>query len=261
MRTLGIVGAGLIGTSVALAARRADPQMRVVTVDRGDGLDAVAGADVIVLATPVDIIIQLLREAHPALRSGVVTDVGSTKHDVIDAARSAGLMQFVAGHPMAGAASSGPAAARGDLFDTRPWFLVPAGAAAPAVETVRRLVERLGARPVLFDDDGRAHDRLMAAVSHVPQVTSSVLMKIVGDAVGAEGLAFAGAGCRDTTRLAASSATMWESVLSTNHTAIAPLLIAMADELRAIAWSLEDGERVRRLFSDANEHRATLERS
>jgi prephenate dehydrogenase len=259
--TVGIVGAGLIGRSVALAARRAAPQTRVVTVDRGDDLGAVAGAELIILATPVDVIIELLRNGPSTFGDAVVTDVGSTKRDIVHAARFAGLTTFVAGHPMAGAASSGPSAARADLFDGRTWFLVPDRATPSARATVRGFVERLGARPMLFDDDGAAHDRLLASISHLPQVAASVLMNIVGDSAGPDGLPLAGPGCRDTTRLAGSSAAMWESVLATNAPALRPLLLAMADQLRDAADKIDDAEYVRRLFGAANEYRRQLERS
>ena len=259
--TIGIVGAGLIGTSVALAARRADPDARIVSLDRGDSLAPLADADLIVLATPVDVILDLVRHHSGAFGDAVVTDVGSTKHAIVEAARSAGLTRFVGGHPMAGAASSGPVGARADLFDRRSWFLFPHGAAPEAVSTVRGFVEQLGAQVVAFGDDGTEHDRLMAAVSHLPQVVATVLMTVVGDAAGAECLRFAGTGCRDTTRLAASSAAMWESVLATNKSALAPLLLQMADQLRGAAAVLDDSDRVRELFDQANHYRVTLERS
>jgi prephenate dehydrogenase len=259
--TLGIVGAGLIGASVALAARRADRGTRIVSIDRGDSLGGLAGADLIVLATPVDVILELIQHHGQAFGDAVVTDAGSTKQLIVSAARAAGLTRFVGGHPMAGAAASGPSAARADLFDHRSWFLVPHGAAPAALSTVRAFVEQIGARPVVFDDDGGEHDRLMAAVSHLPQVTATVLMKVIGDAVGDEGLRFAGNGCRDTTRLAASSASMWESVLATNAAALKPLLLAMADELRDAASALHDGASVRRVFDAANDYRQSLERS
>ena len=258
--TLAIVGAGLIGTSVALAARRADVDARIDTFDRGDSLDAAGGADLIVLAAPVDVIIDLLRQHAALFRTTVVTDVGSTKRLVLDAATNAGLTHFVGGHPMAGAASSGPAAARADLFDQKPWFLVPHRAPREAVDRVQRFIARLGAAPIMFDDDGSEHDRVMAAVSHLPQVAAAALMKIVGEAVGEEGLQWAGAGCGDTTRLAGSAATVWHSILATNAEALRPLILQLADELRAIGTALETPAATHRLFDAANEYRRLLER-
>jgi prephenate dehydrogenase len=257
--TVAVVGAGLIGTSVALAVRRRQPEARVIMLDRGDSFEAIAGADLVVLAAPVGVIIHLLETESDRLRDRVVTDVGSTKRAIVRAAREVGLSHFVGGHPMAGAAASGPGAARGDLFDGRPWFLVPRGALPDATARVREFVTLLGAHAVMFDDDGAAHDRLMAAVSHLPQVTASSLMALVGDAVGSDGLAWAGAGLRDTTRLAASASSIWRDVLATNADEVRPLLLALADALRDLAGRLDDDAAVDRLFASANRHRASLD--
>jgi prephenate dehydrogenase len=257
--TVAIVGAGLIGTSVALAARRADAGARVVTLDRGDSLDGAAGADLVVLATPVEVIIDLLDIASHRFPDVVITDVGSTKRLIVTAAREAGLSQFVGGHPMAGAASTGPAAARADLFDGRPWFLVPHGAGGDAVTRVREFVGSLGARPVTFDDDGAEHDRLMAAVSHLPQVTASALMKVVGEAAGTAGLQWAGEGLNDTTRLSAGAASVWRSILVTNAAELRPLLHRLAAELTTMANGLDDEAVVQQLFEAAGAYRRALD--
>jgi prephenate dehydrogenase len=258
---LAIVGAGLIGTSIALASRRVDPETHVVALDRGDSLEAAQRADLIVLAAPVDAILSLLRDHAALFRHALVTDVGSTKRLIVEAAAAAGLTRFVGGHPMAGAASSGPTAARADLFEQKPWFLVPHHAPAEALEAVRTFVEQLGARPVEFDDDGSKHDRVMAAVSHLPQVVASMLMKVVGDAVGDEGLQWAGAGCRDTTRLAGSTASVWQSILATNREALTPLLLTLAEELQRYGAALETADATARLMDAANEYRRLLERT
>lgn len=255
---IAVIGPGLIGTSIVLAARRAWPDVRVVQIDRGESLDAAADAEVAVLSAPVDVIVDVLQRQAPRLTQPVVIDTGSTKRDIVAAARRAGLATFVGGHPMAGAASAGPAAARADLFDGTPWFLVPADAVASAVAGATAFVEALGARPVVWNDDGREHDRVMAAVSHLPQVVASLLMTIVGDAVSQQDFQWAGAGLRDTTRLAASSAAMWESVLATNADQVQPLLRRMAESLVDIANRLDDPAAVRRVFEAANQYRARL---
>jgi len=251
-RVLAVVGVGLIGQSVILAARRRWPAIEIRGLDREDGLDRVAGADVVVLAMPVDAIIAALpRVAALAQADALVMDTGSTKHAILAAADAAGLAGFVGGHPMAGGASSGPGHASADLFEGRPWFLIGRPAAPEPLARASRWVEALGARAVTATDGGRAHDRLMAAVSHLPQVTASVLMTIAGDAAGPEGLAFAGPGLRDTTRLASSSADVWESILSTNGGELRPLIRALAARLADIADRLDDGDAVRRLFDSA----------
>jgi prephenate dehydrogenase len=249
---------GLIGTSVALAARRAWPSLEITEIDRDQPLDHASDAETIVLAAPVAMNIRILTEHGRRFATSVITDVGSSKQATLAAARSLGLANFVGGHPMAGAPSSGPGESRADLFDGRPWFLFPRAAEARAVARVRALVEALRARPVLLDDDGSEHDRVMAAVSHVPQIVASTLMAVVGEATSAGGLEWAGNGLRDTTRLAAGSGEMWSSVLATNRDAIRPLLLSMADRLQNLGNQLDDPRAIQRVFDAANLHRRRL---
>lgn len=248
---LAIVGPGLIGTSVSLAAQRRWPGLDVRIVDRADPIEGVGEAPVVVLAAPVDAIIKVLpRLARIIAPQTLILDTGSTKHAIMTAAAAAGLPQFVGGHPMAGGASSGPDEARADLFDGRPWFLTnPDG--PDAVHRAVKFVEALGARAVVLSDHGQEHDRLMAAVSHLPQVTASALMVAVARAVGTDNLKWAGSGLRDTTRLASSGADMWESVLATNSRELKPLLKALAADLSTLADGLEDRDLVRRFFEEA----------
>jgi prephenate dehydrogenase len=116
-------------------------------------------------------------------------------------------------------------------------------------------VQALGSIPIFMTDDGSEHDRVMGAVSHLPQVVASALMSRVGEAVGYQKLAYAGAGLRDTTRLAESGANVWESVLATNADILRPLLLELAEDLRHIAADLNDSAAVRRLFGTANMYR------
>lgn len=278
-RVLGIVGLGLIGASVALAARRRWPGLRIVGVDRppvlvhpvvvatvdvaAAALDAVslnslAEAEILVLATPVDVIETLL-PALPAAapHARLVLDCGSTKRGIVAAARRAGLRTFVGGHPMAGAAAGGPDRARADLFDGRPWLLADEAEAA-SLEAARAFVAALGARPAVVPAD--AHDAAMAAVSHLPQVVASVLMTVAAEAAGDRGLAWAGGGLRDTTRLAASPPGMWTSVLAANADCLAPLLRTTAARLETIAAQLTDAGAIEQLFQAAQAARARLDR-
>lgn len=251
---LAIVGPGLIGRSVALAARRRWPDLRIITVDKGEPLTAIGSAGVIVLSAPVDAII----EAIPQLPSvidpdALVVDTGSTKRAIMSVAALAGIRGFVGGHPMAGGTTA--ADARADLFDGRAWFLTNPDA-PDAVRRAWTFVEALGAKPVVLNDRGEEHDRLMAAVSHLPQVTASVLMTVVARAAGVDNLQFAGNGLRDTTRLAASPAEMWQSVLAGNSHELKPLLKSLALELAAIADQLEDPAAIQKLFDEANRAKA-----
>ncbi len=253
---LAIVGPGLIGTSVALAARRRWPQLQVLTVDRGDSLSAVGGARVVVLAAPVNVILDCIPRLPGVVSpETLVVDTGSTKHAIMKAAGAAGIRQFVGGHPMAGGTSAAEASA--DLFDGRPWFLTNPES-PDAVERAARFVQALGAKPVVLSDHGEEHDRLMAAVSHLPQVTATMLMSVVARAVGAGNLHWAGSGLRDTTRLAASPASVWQSVLASNSPELKPLLKYLASELASFADHLDDPETVRRLFDEANRAKSGL---
>jgi prephenate dehydrogenase len=267
-RNVGIAGTGLIGTSIALAARRAWPDAVLAGVDRPEvlqhprvdaaftrlspDLTTLAGCELIVLALPVDVIVATLPELAAAHPEAVITDTGSTKQAIVSAAE--GVRSFAGGHPMAGAERGGPDLARADLFDGCTWWVVPG--AREATATVCRFARALGAAPV--EVDAARHDALMAAMSHLPQIVASALMARVGSAAGEDGLRHAGAGLRDTTRLAASPADIWASVLATNAGQIAPLLRTLADDLHLIAGRLDDEGAVRRLFADANLWRARM---
>ena len=253
---LAIVGPGLIGTSVALAARRRWPDLQVRTIDKGQSLSAIGNALVLVLAAPVDVILETIPKL-PAVVSpqALVIDTGSTKHAIMKAAAAAQLGNFVGGHPMAGGTSIEDA--RADLFDGHPWFLTNPDS-PDAVGRASRLVEALGATPVVFSDHGEEHDRLMAAVSHLPQVTATLLMASVARAIGPGNLRWAGSGLRDTTRLASSQAEMWQSVLSSNSQELKPLMKHLASELASFADRLEDPGAVRALFDEANRAKSSL---
>ncbi|MEZ5288504.1 MAG: 3-oxoacid CoA-transferase subunit A [Vicinamibacterales bacterium] len=193
---LAIVGDGLIGRSIRLALARSQPDAVVISLDRGDDLSVLAGASTVVLSAPVDAILALIpRLPELVPEATLITDTGSTKQAIASAAREAGLRRFVPGHPMAGGTSSGPAAARPSLFDGRTWFLVTGDADDDAVARATALVTRLGAIPAPLDDDGAAHDRLVAAISHLPQVVASALLARVGRRWAPTACASPAAGC------------------------------------------------------------------
>jgi prephenate dehydrogenase len=251
---LSIVGPGLIGTSIAMAARRRWPDLQIRTVDKGEPLSAIGHSLVVVLAAPVNAILDIIPSLPPVISPrALVLDTGSTKHAILKAARAANLTHFVGGHPMAGGTSA--ADARPDLFDGRPWFLTNPDSPS-AVLRASRFVEALGATPVVLTDHGEEHDRLMAAVSHLPQVAATMLMAVVGRVVGDDNLQWSGGGLRDTTRLASSPAAMWQSVLASNSHELKPLLKYLASELDSFADRLEDPEAVRELFGEANRAKA-----
>jgi prephenate dehydrogenase len=253
---LAIVGPGLIGTSVALAAKRRWPDLQIKTIDKGESLSAIGNARAVVLAAPVNAILDIIPNLPLVISpTTLVLDTGSTKQAIMKAAGAAKIAHFVGGHPMAGGTSV--ADARADLFDDRPWFLVNPDS-PEAIQRASRLVEGLGATPVVLSDRGEEHDRLMAAVSHLPQITASMLMAVVARAVGADNLQWSGNGLRDTTRLAASTADMWTSILSSNSRELKPLVKYLASELASFADRLDDPDAVATLFDEANRAIAAL---
>src|SRR6187402_245764 len=226
---IGIVGLGLIGGSIALTVRELWPSSLVIAVDNKDVLETamrlhaidvaaddlvvLAEADLVILAAPVRQNLELLEQLDENVRvAAVVTDTGSTKRAIVEAARRLPpRFTFIGGHPLGGAATSGLEHARPDLFKGRPWLFTPPGdAGGESLERLLAFVRALGALPRLIEV--AAHDRLLAFLSHLPQLTASALMQAVGEAVGEDGLALAGRGLVDTTRLASSSAEIWKDI-------------------------------------------------
>jgi prephenate dehydrogenase len=241
---IAVLGVGLIGGSIGLAARtRAgasvrgydpDPDVRARALGLGaideqadDIAGAVAGAQVVFIAAPVG---ELLRTVKQALESAgpdcVVTDVGSTKRVLADAAADE---RFVGGHPLAGAETAGVEHAREDLFDGATWYLTPAKGSTAGVlyERLHRLLSRLGARPTAIDAE--THDRLMACVSHLPHVLANLLVAQTASLLGEESerLPAVGPSFRDATRVAGANSAIWTDIYMSNR----DTLIAGIDEL------------------------------
>jgi len=294
---IGIVGLGLIGGSIALASRQLWPKALVIGVDNKDVLETamrlhaidvaaddlvvLAEADVVILAAPVRTNVALLEELDDNVRQpAVITDTGSTKREIVDASGSLPpRFTFIGGHPLAGAAHGGLEYAPADLFSGRPWLLTPAArpeGRAPREEGKRRpsgvldahgegidkltaFVTALGALPRITGVD--EHDRLLAFLSHLPQLTASALMQVVGDAVGLEGLALAGRGLADTTRLASSPADIWRDITATNADEIGAALDALIARLQDLRRDLPEGDTLADVFSDAARWRATLRKT
>ena len=271
---VGIIGLGLIGGSIALAARQIWPASLVIGVDNKDVLETamrlhaidvaaddpyiLAEADLVILAAPVRQNIELLSVLEDNVtQPAVVTDVGSTKRAIVEAARALPpRFVFIGGHPLGGAAQAGLEYARPDLFEGRPWLLTPSTDQGDAVEKLSAFVKALGAEPRIVDV--ATHDRLLAFLSHLPQLTASALMTVVGDAVGAQGLALSGKGLADTTRLASSPAEIWRDITATNADEIGPALDALIAVLQDLRRDLPKGDRLHDVFADAARWRATL---
>jgi prephenate dehydrogenase len=232
-------------------------------VDKGaEGIAEAGPCDLLILAAPIRQNVQLLVEASRHLPgTSVVTDVGGTKRDITAAAagRPDGCAPFVGGHPIGGAEHGGFAFARVDLFRDRPWIFTPAGGdTTAALDRLFALARGLGARPTTMD--ASEHDRLMAFLSHLPQLTSSVLMETVGRAVDGERLRLAGRGLVDTTRLASSPAGIWRDVCASNGDVIGEALDALIARLTELRATVAGGESVETIFEEAARWRAELMR-
>lgn len=275
---IGIVGLGLIGGSIALRARELWPSSLVIAVDHKDVLEiamrlhaidvaaddliVLAEADLVVLAAPVRQNIELLEQLGENIRQpAIVTDTGSTKREIASAAgRLPPRFTFIGGHPLAGAAHGGLEHARPDLFVGRPWLLTvpPTDQSGAALEKLSAFVQALGAVPRVMAAD--AHDRLLAYLSHLPQLTASALMHVVGDAVGQAGLGLAGRGLADTTRLASSPEDIWKDIAATNADQIGPALDALIEVLQALRNDLPEGDRLAEVFTDARRWRERMKK-
>ena len=275
-RTISIVGLGLIGGSIALAVRDRWPAARIAGVDRkgvlahalGGGAidraadsaaDVVADADLIILAAPVRQNLKLLAEIAQRLpATAIVTDVGSTKRSIVDAAAALSCGHaFVGGHPIGGAEQGGFGFARPDLFRHRPWIFTPSSTTPAA--TLERLFEfarGVGARPSVMD--ASEHDRVMAFLSHLPQLAASALMDVIGSSAGDGALRYAGRGLVDTTRLASSPPDTWRDVYATNAEAVGEALDVLIDRLSDLRADLRSGDAVTRVFTEAARWRAEL---
>jgi prephenate dehydrogenase len=279
---LAIVGLGLIGGSIALAVRERWSQVLITAVDRppvlahassSGAIDRavttvaeVGPVDLIILAAPVRQNVELLPQVMSIRPDGaVVTDVGGTKRDIISAAAGlpSGTTAFVGGHPIGGAERGGFGFARPDLFRGKPWIFTPCAAHSggssepqPALERLSRFVRGLGARPATMDAE--THDRVMAYVSHLPQLAASVLMEVVGHAASSDGLRFAGRGLTDSTRLASSPASVWRDICAANADDIGPALDALIGRLTELRANLQSGRTVDEIFDDAAKWRAEL---
>jgi prephenate dehydrogenase len=260
-RRIAIVGAGLIGSSIAMAATRRWPATPVASIDLGGDLATVSGADLVILAAPILTNISLLGALEWHLVPGtLVTDAGSTKRRIAEAASALPWLQFIGGHPMAGAARGGVAEARAAMFDGRPWILTPPPGHTPdSLIRLERFVRGLGAVPHIMTPD--LHDRLVGAVSHLPQLTASALMHVVGRLAGDAGLELAGAGLQDTTRLATSPPDIWRDVAATNADVLRAALDTLIGTLGELRDSLESGEAIDEVFTSAGRWREALLRA
>jgi prephenate dehydrogenase len=285
---LAVVGTGLIGASVGLAARRAgiedvrgwdlDDEALAIAGERGavkpasSLADAVEGAELAIVAAPVA---SLPAEVGNVLEASgtatTVTDVGSTKGPV---ARAVADPRYIGGHPVCGSEARGPAHASGELFDGATWFLTPVAATEPdRYRTLHGFVASLGAVPVAVDPD--AHDRLVALTSHLPHALANLLLNHAGTSriEGHDPLAAAGGSLRDMTRVAGANPRIWVDIFLDNAEALTAALgehrrrveqleaaLTAGDAGFLARWIAEAAGNRRRMLTDAYDEPGQLQR-
>jgi prephenate dehydrogenase len=256
---IAVLGVGLIGGSVGLAARKhlddsevagfgRSPErlehardLGAIDVAASSVDEALEGAEACFACGPVGVLPEQVAGALAVAPADcVVTDVGSTKRHVVD---SIDDERFVGGHPVAGSEASGVEAARADLFQGAAWYLTPTERSSGLLfERLHRLVVSFGARPVAIDSE--THDRLLAAVSHLPHVLANVLVSQAARtlAQGDEPLPRVGPSFRDVTRVAGASSGVWRDIYLSNREAIADEVEHTAARLQEVAVSLRAGD-------------------
>lgn len=246
-----VLGTGLIGSSIGIALRNAGWRVRAWDPDPGavagagvvdafdeeavDRDDAIAGAELVVLAGPIASILHTLESVDT---EALVTDVAGVKRPVVEAAR--GLPRFVGGHPMAGRETSGPQGASGSMFRGATWVLTTDGATAQSLDEVAEIVRSFGANPTLMN--AHDHDVSVSAASHLPHVAAAALVEAVAAQPGA--LELAAGGFRDLTRVALSDPGWWVDVLTANGPAVTESLRRLAHSLEGMADVIDRSDRV-----------------
>jgi len=251
---IAIVGVGLIGGSIGLAARERlgatvsgwsrsrstlERACELGALERaGDSLaDAVGDAEAVFVCAPVGVLPEVVCEVLAAAPEDcVVTDAGSTKRSVVEAIDDP---RFVGGHPLAGAETAGVEHARADLFVDATWYLTPTpGATGVLFERLHRLIRDLGARPATID--AATHDTMLAAVSHLPHVFANVLVAQAASALGEDGeqLPATGPSFRDATRVAGANSAIWTDIYLANRDALVQQMDGAIARMRAVRDAL-----------------------
>ena len=279
---IAIIGVGLIGASIALAARRAGlaasvtgceidsakageiEKLGLVDHVTTDAVAAVQDADLVVMAVPVGALGPLAAQIVPAMKPGaVLTDTGSTKRSVLRDVdpHISGDIHWIPSHPLAGTEHSGPAAGFAELFDGRYWLVLPREVPDDKVVRFESFVTGMGSVSERMDAD--YHDKVLALTSHLPHL---IAYTIVGTAVDLESqlkndvIRFSASGFRDFTRIAASDPVMWRDVFINNDEAVLEMLQRFSEDLsylqRAIRWGEKD--KLETLFSRTREIRRSI---
>lgn len=279
---IAIIGLGLIGSSIALAAKQAGAAANIVGFDNSaevraeakqiglpvtlvdDIKRAVADADIVFLAVPVGVMAEVVRQIISHLKSGaILTDTGSTKRSVMDDINPlvTGDIFFVPGHPLAGTEFSGPSAGFPSLFTNHYWLLISENKTNRAISVMTGFCEKLGAMVEVMDAD--YHDKVLAITSHLPHL---IAFTIVGTASDLEHdlkndvIRFSASGFRDFTRIAASDPTMWRDVFLNNDEAVLEMLQRFNHDLAYVQNAIKNrqGDKLFNLFERTGEIRRSI---
>ena len=248
-----VVGAGLIGTSIALGAKRAGFEVSLSDADgRAEALandlissqltpksTVIENPDLVVIATPTSALLGVINRLKTLYPKSTFIDIGSTKTKVIQEVQTdkSFAARFVPTHPMAGRELDGAEAAQSDLFVGKSWVITPLQeSSSESIEIGKRLIESLGAKVIVMSAE--EHDAAVAAVSHLPQVISSLLAAQLLDKSETQ-LALSGSGLLDTTRIAGSNPALWREILELNKDSLLPLLKNFQNDLSTLIEKYE----------------------
>ena len=283
-QTIGFIGLGLIGGSIAKALRVKHPEAAFIAYNRSksslieamaDGtinqaMDSIGPAfsecDIIFLCAPVSVNIQCLKQLKPLLKPGcILTDVGSVKTTMHEAVDAMGLSNhFIGGHPMAGSEKTGYSSAKVHLLENAYYILTPGkGTTGTMVDTMVSIVKDINALPVTLDY--KEHDRVTAAISHLPHIIAFTLVNLVRESDNVEGLMrmLAAGGFKDITRIASSSPEMWQQICAENKTQILDMLNSYIHRMTEMGKAIQnnDANTLLNAFGNAKDYRDDIPQS
>jgi prephenate dehydrogenase len=266
LKTVRIVGSGLIGTSIGLGLVQrgvsvdmvdSDPQAQSLANDLIGGV-GVASPDLVVLAMPTTQLPAVIEAENLLNPQSTFIDVGSVKHEVVLHVESiSGLSRrFLPTHPMAGREIGGASSARADLFQGRSWILTPGTEVdSSSRELVLELIAHLGATPIELS--ALDHDRAVARISHLPQIASSLIAKQL-TGTPPEWMELAGQGLRDTTRIAGSDESLWKEIIYSNRNELQQLLINLQNDVQLMIDSLGNPDEIAQLIAQGRAGKALI---
>jgi prephenate dehydrogenase len=266
LKTVRIVGSGLIGTSIGLGLVQrgvsvdmvdSDPQAQSLANDLVGGV-SVASPDLVVLAMPTTQLPAVIEVENQLNPQSTFIDVGSVKNEVVLHVESvSGLSRrFLPTHPMAGREIGGASSARADLFQGRSWILTPGTEVdSSSRELVLELIAHLGATPIELS--AQDHDRAVARISHLPQIASSLIAKQLAGTP-PEWMELAGQGLRDTTRIAGSDESLWKEIIYSNRNELQQLLINLQNDVQLMIDSLGNPDEIAQLIAQGRAGKALI---